>query len=68
MSTEDQESAAPAKKPAKKQVARVRVKKPKTLLGNFYRARGVVVEGVPLADAEYKQKQGALEILEVSDA
>ncbi|MCU0797567.1 MAG: hypothetical protein MUF31_16730 [Akkermansiaceae bacterium] len=58
----------PATTAAKPQVARVRVLKPKTLIRNAYRASGSIVEGVDLADAEYKAKAGEVQILNVSDA
>jgi hypothetical protein len=58
----------PAESAGKTQVARVRVLKPKTLIRNAYRASGSIVEGVDLADAEYKAKAGEVQILNVSDA
>jgi len=58
----------PADAAGTKQVARVRVLKPKTLIRNAYRASGSIVENVDLADAEYKEKAGEVQILHVSDA
>lgn len=62
-----EEATAPKKeKPAK--LARVRVLKDRTRIRECYRAKGAVVDGVPLADAEFKAKEGLLEILEVREA
>ena len=62
-----EEATAPKKeKPAK--VARVRVLKDRTRIREGYRAKGAVVDRVPLADAEFKAKEGLIEILEVSQA
>ena len=58
----------PADAAGNKQVARVRVLNPKTLIRNAYRASGSIVEDVDLADAEYKAKAGEVQILNVSDA
>lgn len=46
--------------------ARVLVLKLRTVLRDHYCAEGAVVEGVPLADAEFKEKAGEVKILEVS--
>jgi len=51
-----------------KQVARVKILESGTMIRRCLRAAGAIVDAVPLSDAEYKQKEGKLTILSVSDA
>ena len=65
----EENTAAPATKKDKPvKVARVRVLKDRTRIRNCYRTKGAIADGVPLADAEFKAKEGLLEILEVGEA
>lgn len=45
--------------------AQVRVLENRLIIGNFRHARNAIVDGVPFADAEFKEGKGKLEILNV---
>lgn len=63
--TKKKAPAAGADSAAKGEHAQVRVLEHRMVIGNFRHPLNAVVDGVPMADAEHKEKTGKLEILNV---